>query len=56
MPNSVPLLGEDRPPKHPYYGGSHLVVALDDGTKRPLATIMENVMNMWEQLLALWSL
>ena len=37
-------------------GGPQLVVTLDDGTKRPLTAIMKNVVTMWEQLLACWSL
>lgn len=38
------------------YGGSQLVVTLDDGTKYPLSEIMQNVMAMWERLLRAWSL
>lgn len=34
-----------------HFGGSHLVVTLDDGTKRPLSNVLENVMDMWERLL-----
>lgn len=37
-------------------GAPQLVVALDDGTKRPLTAIMANVMEMWERLLAGWHL
>jgi len=37
-------------------GGPQLVVTLDDGTKRPLSAIMRNVIEMWERLLAEWSL
>ena len=36
--------------------GEQLVVTLDDGTQRPLAAIMRNVMKMWQGLLARWSL
>ncbi len=38
--------------KDAHYGGSHLVVTLDDGTKQPLSIVLENVMDMWERLLA----
>lgn len=38
--------------KDAHFGGSHLVVTLDDGTKRPLSGVLENVMDMWERLLA----
>lgn len=31
--------------------GGQLVVTLDDGTRRPLAEIMRNVIAMWERLL-----
>lgn len=37
-------------------GGPQLVVTLDDGTKRPLTAIMQNVMEMWERLLVGWGL
>ncbi|MCB1489872.1 MAG: hypothetical protein KDJ88_20735 [Bauldia sp.] len=37
-------------------GGPQLVVTLDDGTKRPLTSMMRNVMDMWERLLSSWSL
>jgi hypothetical protein len=33
-----------------------LVVTLDDGAKRPLTAIMQNVMGMWERLLVEWGL
>lgn len=39
-----------------HYGGNQLVVMLDDGTKRPLAMIMQNVMEMWEELLNRWGI
>lgn len=39
-----------------YGGGPQLVVTLDDGSKRALSAIMKNVVEMWERLLARWSL
>jgi hypothetical protein len=37
-------------------GGPQLVVKLDDGTKRALSAIMQNVIEMWQRLLTGWSL
>jgi hypothetical protein len=37
-------------------GGPQLVVKLDDGTKRALSAIMQNVIEMWQRLLTAWSL
>lgn len=37
-----------------YGGGPQLIVALDDGKKRPLTAIMASVIKMWEQLLTRW--
>lgn len=39
-----------------YGGAEQLVVTLDDGSKRPLLAIMNNVMEMWEDLLQSWNL
>ncbi len=48
--------GEARYGEGVYGGAKQLVVTLDDGTKRPLSAIMENVMAMWERILAEMSL
>jgi hypothetical protein len=36
-------------------GGPQLVVKLDDGTKRAVSAIMQNVIEMWRRLLTDWS-
>ena len=46
--------GEGAYGKGPY--GGQLVVTRDDGTSRPLAEIMRNVIDMWERLLDRWTL
>ena len=46
--------GEGAYGKGPY--GGQLVVTGNDGSSRPLADIMQNVMAMWERLLARWML
>jgi hypothetical protein len=33
-----------------------LIIVLDDGSKRPLRSVAENVMRMWENLLGRWGL
>lgn len=48
--------GEARYGEGVYGGAQQLVVTLDDRTKRPLSAIMENVMAMWERILAEMSL
>ncbi len=48
--------GEARYGEGVYGGAKQLVVTLNDGTKRPLSAIMENVMAMWERILAELSL
>jgi hypothetical protein len=39
-----------------YGGGFQLVVKQDDGDKRALSAIMQNVIEMWRRLLTAWSL
>jgi hypothetical protein len=48
--------GEARWGEGVYGGGPQLVVTLDDGSKRPLSAIVNNVIEMWERLLTRWSL
>ena len=35
--------------------GSQLVITDDDGGERPLATVLQRVMEMWERLLEQWA-
>jgi hypothetical protein len=37
-----------------YGGNDQLVIVLDNGLRRPLSTVIKNVMEMWERLLAHW--
>lgn len=48
--------GQGRYGEGVYGGGPQLVITLDDGTTRPLAAVMRNAMQMWEQLLTRWGL
>ncbi len=48
--------GEGRYGQGVYGGGPQLVVTLDDGSRRPLNSVLKNVIAMWERLLTRWSL
>jgi hypothetical protein len=37
-----------------YGGAEQLIIMLDDGTKRALTAVMENVLTMWRRLLESW--